>query len=220
MILGLVGPAGAGKGTVADMLVSEGYIKVAFADILKDVVSIMFGWPRHLLEGDTDESRQFRETVDEWWSERFGYPVTPRNMLQLMGTEAGRDVFHKDIWILSLERRIRGRNNVVISDVRFPNEIDFVRKKGGKIVRVRRNDPEHILALNDWKEYSDYTPDDDAVYEFMIRKYPHIHLSEYAWWNKTPDYTLYNTRTLEALKEKVLALISGVEPATLFHHPV
>jgi len=103
MIIGVVGFLGSGKGTVGDMLIQDHhYYRLSFADGVKDAVSVIFGWPRELLEGDTDASRAFREMPDVFWRERFGYEVTPRYMLQLMGTEAGRDVFqlrHMDLFI-------------------------------------------------------------------------------------------------------------------------
>ena len=139
MLIGLVGFIGSGKGTVADILVKKhNFTKLSLADTLKDATAVIFGWPRHLLEGDTDESRAWRETPDEWWSSRFEYEFTPRLALQMMGTEAGRDVFHQDIWLRSLERRMELYPNVVIADVRFPNEIEFIQSEGGFIVRVNR----------------------------------------------------------------------------------
>ena len=127
MIIGLVGYIGSGKGTVGDILVREhGYYKFAFADALKDAVSQIFVWPRGLLEGDSNASRAFRERVDPWWSHKFGYEVTPRLILQKFGTEACRHGIADNIWIAALEKRIQGYDDVVISDCRFPNEIDFI----------------------------------------------------------------------------------------------
>ena len=68
MIIGICGLIGSGKGTVADVLVDQGFKKVSFADRLKDGVSTIFGWDRAMLEGDTDESRQWREQRDDFWS--------------------------------------------------------------------------------------------------------------------------------------------------------
>ena len=53
MIIGICGLIGSGKGTVADVLVDQGFTKVSFADKLKDGVSTIFGWDRAMLEGDT-----------------------------------------------------------------------------------------------------------------------------------------------------------------------
>ena len=130
MIIGVVGFIGSGKGTVGDILERDhGYKKFAFADALKDAVATIFVWPRGLLEGDTNASRAFRERVDPWWSNKFGYEVTPRLILQLMGTEACRHGIADNIWIAALEKRIHGYEDVVISDCRFPNEIDFIRDR-------------------------------------------------------------------------------------------
>lgn len=70
MIVGLVGFIGAGKGTVADLLVERhDFFKESFANSLKDACSSIFGWNREMLEGDTPESRAWREQPDKWWSE-------------------------------------------------------------------------------------------------------------------------------------------------------
>ena len=100
MIIGLVGFIGSGKGTVGDILVNEyAFKQVAFADPLKDAVASIFQWSRHMLEGDTPESREWREKVDPWWTQRLGYEVSPRLILQRMGTEATRNAIADNIWI-------------------------------------------------------------------------------------------------------------------------
>jgi hypothetical protein len=207
MIIGIVGFLGSGKGTVSDILVGKyGFEKFAFADVLKDTVSVMFGWPRHLLEGDTDESRKFRETVDPFWDNRLdlGVPITPRYILQLMGTEAGRDVFGEDIWIHALERRIAGVENVVLSDTRFPNEIDFIRKNHGMVTRVVRGlDPEWFDTALSHNRGIDYN---------MHSKYPEVHVSEWAWIGSTFDYVLNNDGSkaeLEGSVKHMLDIFTG-----------
>ena len=73
MIIGVCGLIGSGKGTVADMLVQDhDFTKISFADKLKDGVATVFGWDRNMLEGDTDDSRQWRETQDTFWSKETG----------------------------------------------------------------------------------------------------------------------------------------------------
>ena len=78
MIVGICGLIGSGKGTVADILVEQGFTKVSFADKLKDGVATIFGWDRAMLEGDTNESREWREQVDEFWTKETGRTITPR----------------------------------------------------------------------------------------------------------------------------------------------
>ena len=151
MIIGLVGFIGSGKGTVGDILEQKGFIKDSFAKPLKDACAVMFGWPRELLEGDTEMSRKWREEPDNYWSEKFGRVFTPREALQKMGTEAGRDVFHKDIWVISLLNRAKGKD-VVVTDVRFKNEIQYIQDNGGIVIRVKRGvDPiwfSHLEKIN------------------------------------------------------------------------
>lgn len=211
MIIGTIGFIGSGKGTVADILVEKkGFTKLAFADAVKDATAAIFGWPRALLEGDTEESRKFRETRDEWWSEKTGKYITPRYMLQLMGTEAGRDVFHPDLWILALEKKLGMYKNVVISDVRFPNEIAFIQRMGGFVVRVKRgNDPEwYDAALR-----ANLEGNTD-----LMADHP-IHYSEWAWIGTPPDYQLDNISTKSSLEgdiEHMIKVFTGPQkPAIL-----
>ena len=198
MLIGIVGFLGSGKGTVSDILVKKyEFRSFAFADVLKDTVSVMFGWSRDLLEGDTDESRKFRETVDPFWDNRLdlGVPITPRYILQLMGTEAGRDVFGKDIWIHALDRCIAGVENVVLSDPRFPNEIDFIRKNHGMVTRVVRGpDPKWFDTALDHNRGIAYD---------MPTKYPEVHVSEWAWIGSTFDYVLNNDGSKAELEGSV-----------------
>ena len=170
MIIGLVGFIGSGKGTVADLLVSNhGFIKESFANSVKDAVSAVFGWDRILLEGDTTESRVWREKPDQFWSKKLGKEFSPRLALQLMGTEAGRDVFHTDIWVHTVERRCSPNKNYVIADVRFPNEIKAIKDMGGKVIRVKRGlDP--VWFDTALKENT--TPWDEHT-ESMKTMYPH-----------------------------------------------
>lgn len=203
MIVGLVGFIGAGKGTVADVLVERhNYFKESFANSVKDAVSTIFGWNRALLEGDTPESRAWREQDDEFWTNKFGRNFSPRLALQLMGTEAGRNVFHHDLWVHTALRRCENApwNNYVIADVRFPNEIDAIRKAGGVIVRVRRGDePEwYNVALKVNKK---------SNYYGMAQKYPDVHYSEWAWIGCEIDFEINNNRTLDDLVERVDLLV-------------
>jgi hypothetical protein len=195
MIIGVVGFIGSGKGTVADILVQKhNFTKLSFADTVKDATAAIFGWPRHLLEGETAESRAWREEKDEWWSEKTGKHITPRNMLQLMGTEVGRDMIDPNIWVYSLERRLELYPNVVIADVRFPNEIKFIQSKGGFVIRVKRGpDPE-------WYDTA-YRANKECNTDLMI-DYP-IHYSEWAWIGSIMDYHLVNEGAISMLEADI-----------------
>ena len=72
MIVGVLGFMSSGKGTVGEILAEEmGFAPLSFAGSLKDAVSAIFGWDRSLLEGDSKESREFRETPDPFWTKKF-----------------------------------------------------------------------------------------------------------------------------------------------------
>jgi len=200
MIIGLIGLINSGKGTVGSMLIEQGFQHESFANSLKDAAASIFNWDRAMLEGDTSASRVQRETVDEWWNGRLQIPdFTPRVALQILGTDILRNHFHEDIWVLSMEARIKdAKQNVVITDVRFPNEVRIIRELGGKIVRIKRgDDPEWFsLAASD--------------HESMPVIYPNIHASEYSWASTTPDYLIDNKGTIEDLREIVNDLLEDL----------
>lgn len=205
MIIGLLGFAGAGKGTVADILVDDyEYHKLAFADTLKDITSLVFGWNRALLEGDTEVSRAFREKRDDFWSARFGREITPRIILQQIGTEAMRDVIDQNIWVYSLEQKIQNSSadNIVITDVRFPNEIELIRKLGGKLIRVKRG-PEPVWYQTAVYHNSQPTDPVFGVKRIMQDRYSDIHISEWAWIGSQVDGTIHNEGTKQDLKRAV-----------------
>lgn len=202
MKLGFVGFMSSGKGTCADYLVREhGFIKESFANSVKDAVSVVFGWDRQLLEGDTDYSRGWRERADPWWSNRFGYEFTPRSALQLMGTEAGRDVFDENIWVYSMFRRMDHSKNYVIADVRFPNEIQKIKEDGGMIIRVKKGpDPIWYLPAMDVNRKLDLN--------VMAENFPQIHYSEWAWvGSEGIDYTINNDGSIEDLENEIEKLL-------------
>jgi len=200
MIIGLIGLINSGKGTVGSMLIEQGFQHESFANSLKDATASIFNWDRAMLEGDTSASRAQRETVDEWWNERLQIPdFTPRVALQILGTDILRNHFHENIWVLSMEARIKdAKQNVVITDVRFPNEVRSIRELGGKIVRIKRgDDPEWFsLAASD--------------HESMPMIYPDIHASEYSWAGTTPDYLIDNKGTIEDLRKIVNDLLEDL----------
>jgi|SaaInlV_165m_DNA_3_1040750.scaffolds.fasta_scaffold00293_9 hypothetical protein len=204
MIIGLVGLKGCGKDTVADYFLAQhdNWIKGSFADSLKDTCACVFGWDRELLEGSIHKSREWREKVDTWWADRLDKPgFTPRVALQLVGTDLWRDQFHDDIWLLSFEKKLLDiQENVIITDCRFPNEIELIKRLEGKIVRVKRGeDPpwwDTAVEDNAKRENIAHNP-------MMPRVYPEVHASEFSWTGCTEDYVIVNNGTLEDLAEAV-----------------
>jgi len=202
MIIGICGLIGSGKGTVADVLVDQGFTKVSFADKLKDGVSTIFGWNRAMLEGDTDESRQWREQRDDFWSAETEMEVTPRLVLQLFGTDCLRNGFHDGVWVSLLKKHMLDNpGNYVIPDVRFRNEQNMIRELGGQVWRVQRGD------IPEWYGCAilDNTTGSDLMEEYDV------HPSEYKWidMNNKFDVTLYNEGTIEDLRQLVLNEITN-----------
>jgi hypothetical protein len=186
----------------------HGYRRDSFANTLKDAVANVFGWDRVLLEGRTKEAREWREQVDVWWAERLNMPdLTPRLMLQLWGTEVCRTGFHDDIWIASLENKMRKTtDNIVISDVRFPNEIKAIHNAGGIVVRIKRgDDPEWYDAAVS----ANAGPNGNATWSLSKAKLAQlkIHASETAWVGKDIDHTVYNDTTIDALFDQIKNLV-------------
>jgi len=209
MIIGFVGFIGSGKDTAADYLVNfHGFRRDSFANTLKDAVSAVFGWDRVLLEGRTKEAREWREQVDAWWAERLDMPhLTPRWILQYWGTEVCRHGFHDDIWIASLENRIRKtKDNIVISDVRFPNEIKAIHNAGGIVVRVKRgDDPEWYDAAVS----ANKGPEGNSTWSLSRLKLEKlgIHASETAWVGGNIDHIVSNDASIDELFAQIRNLI-------------
>jgi hypothetical protein len=203
---------GSGKDTIADYLVNiHGFRRESFANSLKDSVAAVFGWDREMLEGRSKQSRDWRETIDPFWSKRLKMPkLTPRWVLQYWGTEVVRRGFHDEMWVASLENRLqKSTDDVVITDCRFPNEIQAVRKIGGKVIRVVRG-PEP-----DWYEDAVSANKGEKHYNWALARNrlqrKKIHASEYSWVGSKFDATLDNNKTLDALYIQVEQLINNQE---------
>jgi hypothetical protein len=203
-IIGIVGFIGSGKDTVADYLVNfHRFKRESFANSLKDAVSQVFGWDRELLEGRTQESREWRETRDEWWTKRLKKDITPRYVLQYWGTEVIRKGFHDDMWVASLEHRLLNtKNDIVITDCRFPNEIKAIRNAGGKVVRIKRG-PEP--AWFDEAVSMNKGPNRNMSWALSKQKIEKlkVHASETAWVGQKFDVVLNNDGTIEELYHQI-----------------
>ena len=134
LLIGLAGHARVGKDTVARYLVAQlGLISYAFAMPLKQALAEMFSLTTAQLEGPP------KEQPLPWLGK------SPRELMQLLGTEWGRELVHPQLWLLLAEHNLQqlaehhqDMQGVVISDVRFDNEADWVRSKGGVIFHISR----------------------------------------------------------------------------------
>jgi hypothetical protein len=133
-------------------------------------------------------------------------------VLQHWGTEVCRQGFHDDIWIASLENKLRqSRDDVVISDCRFPNEIRAIRQQGGHVIRVVRGpEPDWYdwaLAANSNQHWS---MEDPA--ERLRRR--GIHASETAWIGTHFDRVIANDSSLDSLYDQINGLVQDLRHAT------
>ena len=177
-IIGVAGPARSGKDTVGDYLVKNcGYKRFAFADPMKDMICALLSCTRDWLEAHKDEHIP-----------AIGY--SPRELLQTVGTEWGRNTLNKDFWVDITFRQIANMHEgawagVVITDCRFENEAKRIRKEGGIIAHIRREEAatvaEHVseagIAMKgcDCKLYNNDTiPDLYRAVDFMQKMYPKL----------------------------------------------
>lgn len=196
-VIGLNGFAGSGKDTVAQYFIqNHGYRKISMADAVKDVLSIVFGWDRYMLAGETPESREWREIPDVYWTEKLGYDFTPRIAMQQIGTDLFRKHFDQEIWCNVVRKKIHDTfDKVIIPDCRFLNEMKIVWDFGGDIIEVQRGDEPEWYGMASAENLGTW-----ACSHGMKEEYPNIHPSEYKWIGvNNPKYIVKNDNSLEDL---------------------
>ena len=171
-IVGIAGAAGSGKDTVADYLALMGYIKVSFALPLKKALTAMFcvdfvNMPRDQKEKPLD-----------------GLSVTPRRLMQTLGTEWGRNLIDPDLWVHALDVHLRQQppwQSFVVADVRFPNEVAWIKENDGFLIYLER---------------ADLPPVED-------------HASEQGVFPSDAHVVLWNDGTIAQIQEEALQAIAG-----------
>ncbi|MBW4709561.1 hypothetical protein KX928_17380 [Roseobacter sp. YSTF-M11] len=139
-LIGLVGRAGAGKSTAAEIIAAEGFTRTRFAAGLKSMLTALYASAglcsaeiTRRIEGD------LKETPDAILGGK-----SPRQAMITLGTEWGRDLITPGLWVSIWEARARSiltaGSSAVVEDVRFPNEIEAIRRLGGLIVYIERRD--------------------------------------------------------------------------------
>lgn len=196
MIIGIMGLKGAGKDTAANHLISHyNFQKESFAASLKDACSVIFNWDREMLEGTTEISREQREIPDPFWSKKLGHDWSPRYALQIMGTDILRKQFYDGLWLASVENRIqKTEGDTVITDVRFPNEVELIRNANGLLINIVRGEEPRWLEIATSANNGEYTSQ-----QVMATKYSHVHQSEWACAGTKVDIEISNSGTFREL---------------------
>lgn len=171
-IIGIAGPAGSGKDTLALAFTELGFARVSFATPIKDALNAMFGF-----EPEQWEDREWKEAE----LEEFG--VSPRHLAQTLGTEWGRQFVADDLWVrLALNKADDER--IVISDVRFDNEADAIRQAGGLIVHLKRPGcapvKEHVSEAGIAHQPDDHTLMNDGTIEQLHASARTVYVKELA----------------------------------------
>lgn len=139
--IGITGIAGSGKDTLANAIVKEsGGVKYSWALPLKQALNAMFGWTM-----DMWDDRVWKETEIPWLGK------SPRQLAQTMGTEWARETVHPELWVmLGLQRYTEhcksSETPFVVADTRFDNEARSIRRNGGIVIKVLRDDAAPIFA--------------------------------------------------------------------------
>ena len=199
-----------GKDTIAYYLTTHHWFKrVSFAASLKDAVAAVFGWNREYLEGSTKASRAWREKKDEWWSNRLKMDITPRWILQYWGTDVCRNHFHNDIWVASVEYKLlNSKEDIVITDCRFSNEVAAIKNAGGVAIRVQRG------PNPDWYDSAisyNRGPNGNSSWALSKMKLDNlkIHASEYSSIGLKYNYIIENNGTIDELHNKMYDIINS-----------
>ena len=172
MIIGLSGYAQSGKDTVAGLMIGlHGYERVAFADKIKELLFNM--------DPDLPGGLSLVLTVEDYGWDKTKQIREVRRLLQTLGVGA-RKVFGEDFWVQQALSGIHGSDKIVVTDVRFPNEAQFINDLGGQVWRVQRPGVEAVNAH----------PSESALDEYIF------------------DEVILNDFSLDSLKIKVKGLLS------------
>jgi hypothetical protein len=191
VLIGLGGWQKSGKDTLADFLVDDhGYFKTFFSEALNEALLTLNPIVAHRQEHDEAKCREIAESLGTSYSPdalymriiRYsdivaeqGYTQAKENLevrrlLRMMGTEVGRKMFGEDVWTDIIERKIRDAwaagKPVVVTGVRYPNELERIRALGGTVAWVKRPgidlDPAHTSETSLSEEDFDFTVNNDS----------------------------------------------------------
>lgn len=169
-LIGLIGRARSGKDTVGRHLSnSHDFLDQSFAAPMKNMLSVAFPGV-NFRDGD-------REQPIPWLGK------SPRQLLQTLGTEWGRDLIHSDLWTLMMQQKIQqartdGWEGFVVTDVRFHNEAKMILAEGGELWHIIRDDAErvngHISEEFTWEGFPLKSIDNNGSLIHLYRQVDHL----------------------------------------------
>lgn len=174
-LIGLAGQARSGKDTSGKILSDIlGYPTYSLASPIKDVCNTIFGWDERHSNGE------LKEVTDEFWG------ISPRYAYQTLGTEWGRNLICDDIWLRRADMMYKKHGSLIICDIRFQNEADFIRNNGGQIIHIFRDGAEKVLSHSS-EAGIDQQPCDVLLYNNSSMKILEANLQALAAFFKTPE---------------------------------
>lgn len=172
-IIGIVGVKNSGKSETAKYISEKyGHIRKSIATPIKQILKII-GVPDKNLFGSNDEKNEIIPLFNK----------NARKLMQFTGTEFGRDSLHKDVWINLLMNSLEDNKDYIIDDIRFVNEAEMIKEKGGLIIGILR--PNLVLG-------------------------PDFHQSEFGFYDKPFQLMVDNWIMNDGTKEQLYANIDKI----------
>ena len=200
-IISISGLIGSGKNTVANLICelspNLNFQRISFAARLKDTIATLFHYDRDLLEGSSVLSREWRETQDSYWYNKSNGKIkSPRWILQQFGVEI-KKLFCEDFWASIVENEILNHlnQNFILTDTRFPDEIEMLKKHNTFFIEVKRGVQPSWYSLAE-----DYNTGILMKKPEILNSIPE---SEWRWIGKVKYHTIYNNGSLDDLKKTV-----------------
>ena len=161
-LIGIHGKPRAGKDTLAHFFINFGYLRYGPGDPVKQATAAMFN-----VDIDNLYQDDLKDTTDPFWQ------ISYREMMQKVGKESSRDVFGEDFWMRHIERKLQLLPDyvpgLILPDIRYANEIKWVRERGGIVIFITRKnrtviaDETHAAEQGLPEELADYTIKNDGT---------------------------------------------------------
>lgn len=192
-VVGLTGGAGCGKDTLAQELVNMGWVRVAFADALKDMCIDYLG-----LTHDDAYTQEGKMRFNETWG------MTNREILQKVGTDAMRNGFNDEVWVkiagIKIKKYLDEGKKVVVTDCRFDNEAELCESLGGICVKIVRPSMQSNLTPSEQKHASEAGINEKLI-AFEINNNSTVEAMRSMFLSKLKTFEKRHVRVAQRLEE-------------------